>query len=154
MENKRINKPMYKTRVYKIWSNMIQRCTNEKNTHFSYYGGKGIKICEEWKSSKNFVKWSYENGYQEHLTIDRINSNGNYEPSNCRWITRKEQSQNLKNNRNIEIKGVCKSVSQWAEYSGINKNTLTKRLNNGWNNDELLKPIDRRFHVKKSRKSI
>ncbi len=83
------------TRVYGIWKDMKQRCYNLKAANYERYGGRGIKICEEWKNNPEaFYNWAMANGYAENLTIDRINNDGNYEPSNCRWITMKEQAQN------------------------------------------------------------
>ncbi len=83
------------TRLYGIWKNMIQRCYNPKAVHYDRYGGRGIKICNDWKDDpETFYKWAMSNGYTDELTIDRINNDGNYEPSNCRWITMKEQAQN------------------------------------------------------------
>lgn len=79
-----------KTRLYSIYSGMKQRCYNPNNQHYSIYGGKGIKICDEWLNKnglQNFIEWSLNNGYEEHLTIDRINSSADYSPQNCRWIT-------------------------------------------------------------------
>lgn len=88
------------TRLYDIWVNMKQRCYNPKNTHYNNYGGRGIKICELWRSSfEEFYKWSTENEYEDDLTIDRINNDGLYEPSNCRWATRKVQSSNTRYNK-------------------------------------------------------
>jgi hypothetical protein len=82
-------------RLYRIWHDMKNRCEYAKDKKFSYYGGRGIKVCNEWSSDfKTFMEWSLENGYKENLTIDRINNDGNYEPSNCRWITMKEQCTN------------------------------------------------------------
>jgi hypothetical protein len=85
---------MFNKRLYGIYTHMKQRCENENDTAYKYYGGKGVCICPEWKEYKNFKKWAYSNGYEDSLTIDRIDSSGNYEPSNCRWITRRENTIN------------------------------------------------------------
>lgn len=86
---------MSKTRLYRIWHNMKNRCFYTKDKHFNDYGGRGITVCDEWKNDfESFKKWSLSNGYSDELTIDRINNDGNYEPSNCRWVTMKEQCKN------------------------------------------------------------
>ena len=94
---------------------MIGRCNNTKNTHYNLYGGRGIKVCQEWKDASNFQKWAINTGYEDDLTIDRIDVNGNYEPSNCRWVPQKEQSRNKRNNRYIVFDGEKKCLVEWLE---------------------------------------
>lgn len=80
------------TRLYNIWMNMKQRCSNKNHPKYKNYGAKGISVCDEWLSMINFYNWAMDNGYNEDLTIDRINLNGNYEPNNCQWISLSENS--------------------------------------------------------------
>lgn len=83
------------TRLYETWCGMKKRCFNENHENYQWYGAKGVSVCDEWKNSfKSFYNWSISNGYTDELTIDRINPFGNYEPSNCRWATMKEQARN------------------------------------------------------------
>lgn len=110
-----------KTKLYKVYTSIVSRCYSKKNVYYKYYGGRGIKMCNEWLNDfLKFEQWSYQNGYEDGLTIDRINVNGDYCPSNCRFITTQEQSQNRRSNilnkelvykiryyRDIENKKIC-----------------------------------------------
>ena len=89
------------TKLYEKWKSIKSRCFNQNHDRYKDYGGRGITVCEEWLNPENFVKWALENGYQEGLTIERVNVNGNYEPNNCIWITSQEQYYNKINTRKV-----------------------------------------------------
>ena len=115
-------------RLYRIWNHMKERCCNPNADNYRLYGGRGIKVCEEWSHDYlAFRTWAIENGFHEGLTIDRINSDGNYEPSNCRWATRREQQNNLRTNVNIKYDGEVHSIAEWARITGIQEGTLRSR---------------------------
>ena len=118
-------------RIRNIWHSMRARC---RNVNDKYYGGKGIKVCDEWDSSyETFREWALSNGYADNLTIDRINSNDNYYPENCRWATVKEQNNNNRANRIVEIDGVTKTFAQWCDYYNIPQYVAENRVNKyGW----------------------
>lgn len=103
------------TRLYSIWRGMLDRCTNPREASFPRYGGRGIAVCSEWGTFQTFRQWSLANGYGDDLQIDRINNNGNYEPSNCRWVTFKENARNKRTTRLIEAFGECKSMAEWLD---------------------------------------
>lgn len=122
-----------KTRLHKIWYGMKNRCFNPMNSLYARYGGRGITVCDEWRNSfEAFYNWAMTNGYTEGLTIDRKDVNRNYEPSNCRWATIKEQQNNRRNNRLLEYNGETHTIAQWAELKGLRKAVLYKRLYDGW----------------------
>lgn len=139
------------TRIYHIWQMMKQRCYNENKDNYEDYGGRGITVCEEWKNDfEAFYKWSMANGYTDKKTIDRIDVNGNYEPSNCRWATPKEQGNNRRSNRIIEYKGERKTMRQWADEKGISYNALCIRMKKGWSIEKALEtPVRKKSQKKK-----
>lgn len=143
------NPPHYKhgqvrTRLYRIWCEMYTRCYNSHNPNYSRYGGRGISICDEWQDFANFYSWAMANGYQESLSIDRINNDGNYEPSNCRWATKKEQANNTSRNRIYYIDGEHLNIRQISEKYSIDYQRLWDRLRKGWDIDRAAKtPIKR-----------
>jgi hypothetical protein len=107
-------------RLYAIWKAIKWRCYREKSNSYQLYGGRGIKMCDEWKDSyEAFYQWSMSHGYADDLTIDRINTNGNYEPDNCRWITKKEQSRNTRRNIVIKYHGEEKTLPEWCDVLGL-----------------------------------
>lgn len=135
------------SRLYTIWLNMKARCLNRKNEHYNDYGGRGITICQEWLDDfMNFYNWAIENGYSDDLSIDRINVNGNYEPSNCRWVCETTQANNKRNNKIVEYKGQKKTIHQLAKENNVNYSCLRWRIENGWDIDEALnKPSQRKI---------
>ena len=119
------------TRVYQCWSDMKKRCYNPKNKRYSNYGARGISVCDDWlgkHGAENFIKWALANGYQDNLTLERIDVNGNYEPSNCCWATRTDQQNNRRCNHLLTYNGDTKTLRQWSEYTGISYSTLHKRI--------------------------
>ena len=112
-----------KTRIYKIYHRMVYRCRKDKTSEaYKYYREKNITVCDEWLGESgfiNFYNWSMENGYSDELTIDRIDSNGNYEPSNCRWVDYTVQANNTSRNRIITYAGKTQTMAEWARELNI-----------------------------------
>jgi hypothetical protein len=117
---------------YQAWKRIKARCLNIKNPDYKNYGGRGISICERWiNSSNNFISDMGLKPSEKH-SIDRIDVNGNYEPSNCRWATSKTQNQNRSNNHIFEINGESKSIAEWADFFNIKVVYVYSRIWKGW----------------------
>lgn len=114
------------TRTYRIWEGMLTRCTNPRARAFPLYGGRGIMVCKAWKKFENF--YADMGDCPLGMTIERINNNGNYEPKNCRWASRKEQANNTRRNRFITFNDVTHTLTEWSNITGINLGTLHHRL--------------------------
>jgi len=135
------------TRLYSIWKDMRRRCNNPKRNNYHDYGGRGIRVCEEWNKFTNFYNWSMSNGYEDHLTIERINVNGNYEPNNCEWIVRQKQNGNTRKNK--EFKAISpngetflsKNIREFSRTHKLDRGEVSKCLSNnrdtynGWEFD-------------------
>lgn len=124
--------------LYKKWASMKNRCQNKNAKNYNDYGGRGIRICNEWLEFWSFREWAYKNGYCEGLSIERINVNGNYEPSNCKWVMLEEQARNKRRSVIIEYGGKKQTAAEWARELGIGKETITYRHRAGWSDEECL----------------
>lgn len=135
-----LGRSLYRTKFYAVWSNMRNRCQNPNNVSWPNYGGREITVCERWASFDAFAADMHA-GYVEGVsTIERIDNDGPYSPENCRWATKAEQARNTRRSRNrtVTLHGVTQLVSQWAEQTGLKRNTIEARLNRGWSEEEAL----------------
>lgn len=129
------------SRLFRIWRGIKSRCFNPNTIEYERYGGRGITMSREWVDDfPAFQEWALNNGYSDTLTIDRIDNDGDYEPSNCRWSTNKEQQNNTRFNRLITYNGNTHTLKQWSELLNIPYDTLWRRLANDWS-------IDRAFTI-------
>ena len=131
---------MSKTSIYKIWAGMKSRCSYEKSCSFSRYGGRGIKVCDEWKNSfESFYTWSLDNGYKKGLSIERVNNNGDYCPENCKWVSQKEQCLNRRTNIVYKYKGESHTLTEWCEALNLNYKLVHNRIYKlGWSFDKAV----------------
>ena len=124
-----------KTPLHSVWLGMRKRCYNPQRSDYKYYGERGITVCNEWISDfATFYKWAENNGYKKGLTIDRIDTNGNYCPENCRWIPFQKQFQNRRNTKWIEINGRVQSLAEWCREYNLNYGRIKTHL---WLHPEL-----------------
>lgn len=134
------------TRLYNVWCNMRRRCYSSNNSHYKYYGGRGIKVCDEWLGKngfQNFWDWAYSNGYDEdaphgECTIDRIDVNGNYCPENCQWINSSKQMRNRTDTHWVEFDGEVLSLAEFCDKYGISQSLASARLQRGWTPAEVM----------------
>lgn len=133
---------MTHTKLHIKWQGMIDRCYRKTTNGYENYGGRGIKVCNEWTDKENgfinFYNWAIKSGYKDGLTIDRIDANGDYKPNNCRWATFKEQNNNKRNNCFLEYNGERHTLKEWSEKLNLNYDTIRCRKSKGWNNHEIL----------------
>ena len=126
------------TRVFRIWADIQQRCDNSNNKAYKYYGARGIVVCDEWKTFEGFWKWAQLSGYADDLTIERIDVNGNYEPSNCKWIPFSKQARNTRRNRMITYNGENLPMVEWGERLGMGGSAIKSRIDRGYTEEEAV----------------
>ena len=137
------------TRIYGIYRNMIYRCEFPNAACYENYGGRGIRVCDQWRNDFiKFYEWSMNNGYEDHLTIDRIDNDKDYEPSNCRWATRMQQQNNRRDNHFLTYNGETHTITEWGRIVGLSDSLIRGRIKCGWSVERALmtKPI---FYKKK-----
>lgn len=136
---KRTYHEMSRTRQYRIYNAMIDRCYKESTTNYRNYGARGIKVCEQWRHSfQNFWE-DMKDGYADHLSLDRIDNNKDYSKENCKWSTRSEQNSNTRRTRIMELDGESKTMREWANTLGVSEKSISWRVRNGWNDHEALR---------------
>ena len=139
---------MSHTRIHETWSHMLARCNNKNHKFYKDYGGRGIKVCDEWLGTQGFIRfneWANNNGYSENLTLDRIDNNKGYYPDNCRCVDWSTQANNKRGNIRYEYKGESHTIAEWARITGIKETTLSKRLKNWSIEDALNKEVEIKY---------
>lgn len=131
------------SKLYVVWQSMRRRCYDPNASDYENYGGRGIKVCEYFEDYSNFREWALENGYDPSAkkwtcTLDRIDTDGDYEPSNCRWVDAIAQQNNKRNNVRVTYNGTTKTVSEWERTIGAKKGFVRDRLERGWSVEEAL----------------
>jgi hypothetical protein len=136
-----------KTPIEQVRNSMMKRCYNPKNAQYKDYGGRGITVCEEWRTNPvSFYIWAIQTGYdntrhnntRNKFSLDRINNDGPYSPDNCRWATRTEQGRNKRSNHLITYNGEAKTMKEWSEITGVSYSTLRSRKNSGWSDEKTI----------------
>lgn len=126
------------TRIYKIWAGIKSRCYNSNEANYKNYGGRGIIVCDEWRNNfQAFYNWAILNGYDDNLSIERIDVNGNYCPENCKWATIKEQNSNTRRNILITYNGETKTLKEWSSCLKLNYSTVYSRYKKGNTIEEI-----------------
>ena len=141
-QNVKVKHGESRERIYNIWYLMRYRCSVKDAAAYKNYGGRGITVCDEWNDSEDgyfrFKEWARQNGYNNSLTIERIDVNLGYSPENCRWIPMDEQNANKRNNHILSYNGETKTLSEWSRITGIPMKTLHRRISLGWDTTRAL----------------
>lgn len=127
-------------RLYRIWAHMLDRCENPNANEYKDYGGRGVKVCDEWHDYAVFKGWAINNGYEDTLSIDRIEVDGDYEPGNCRWAGFERQANNTRRNRKLTLNGETHTMAEWSRILGIPYNRINTRIHRGW-------PVERALSI-------
>lgn len=152
---------MSRTVEYRTYGRMLERCNNPNHSNYFNYGGRGIFVCDRWQGKDGFTNFFSDMGQRpgKGYSIDRIDNNGPYSPDNCRWVTQKEQNSNYRQNLNIEIDGIIKNATAWAETYGISRDVIYNRIQKGWDARRAVitpvaKYVKRKRHNKKTAEHI
>lgn len=128
-----------RTRLYRIWASMKTRCYNSNHMYYKNYGGRGITVCDEWRRDfVSFMRWAQEAGYDDSLSIDRIDNDKGYCPENCRWATLSQQMRNTRISHRITASGETRTLAEWSEITGLRQTTIRGRLRRGWAPEEAI----------------
>lgn len=128
-----------KTHLYAIWNSMCGRCHVESSSAYPRYGGRGVSVCDEWRCNfQAFMEWAILHGYEDKLTLDRIDNAGGYSPDNCRWVDMRCQCNNKTNNARLTFHGETHTVTEWSRITGISRSTINDRRNLGWSVEDTL----------------
>lgn len=140
------------TNEHRAWLKMVERCSNSRNPAYKNYGARGISVCPRWRGEKGFENYLNDLGPKPspYHSVDRINNNGNYEPSNCRWATPREQCNNTRSNRKYEFNGKVKTIREWSDETGLKYQTINHRLWLGWSVGKALSTPVKTSNLKKA----
>ena len=141
---------LYKQPWYGSYHSMMDRCYRKTAKNYKFYGGRGITACEEWHEPENFAKWASESGYKKGLWLDRIDTNGDYCPENCKWSTPQEQANNRRNNNVLTYRGESHTLAEWARILGVKKSLIKTRVWYGWSPERVIEQEVER-HERKAR---
>ena len=135
-------------RLREIWRSMKKRCQNPKAKDFRHYGARGIRVCQEWQDFDSFKAWSLQHGYDDTKTLDRMNNNVGYSPTNCRWISRKAQAYNRTTNVFYTVDGKTRTLKEWSRIYGIPDDVIIHRINEGWDVEKAITTPKRAYKRK------
>lgn len=141
-----------RTKLYKIWISMHERCERKDHPNYKNYGGRGIYVCDDWKEYLKFKEWALSHGYENGLSLDRIDNDSPYCPENCRFVTIKQQANNRRTNKFFELNGVAHTLSEWSDITGVKYLTIYGRIKRGWDlEDAINKPVNKMINKVVSR---